>query len=165
MSVSHKTLGRIHGEVALDQVLFGGLVDQVLLVLLGSREALDAQLAHDGEDQLLVDHHVVFSHEGGSDAQHPIGAPRPLVDLRDQSADQEPTDLSVARHVVLVLVETRPRDLGDPARHALGVAQVAQVLGNLAPPFGLMGSSPLNRALAALTASSSASSSSMVRRA
>jgi hypothetical protein len=35
------------------------------------------------------------------------------------------------------------------------VAQVAQPLGNLAPPFRLTGSFPLNRALAALTASSS----------
>jgi hypothetical protein len=53
----------------------------------------------------------------------------------------------------------------DPAGHTLGVAQVAHCLGNPAPPFGLTGSSPFNRALAALTAASSASSSSMVRRA
>jgi hypothetical protein len=33
--------------------------------------------------------------------------------------------------------------------HTLGVAQVAQCLDNPAPPFGLTGSSPLNRGLAA----------------
>ena len=78
-------VGPVHGEVALDQVLFGGLVDQVLLAPLRARESLDAQLAHDGEDQLLVDHHVLLSHQGGSDAQHPIGAPGPLVDVGDEA--------------------------------------------------------------------------------
>jgi hypothetical protein len=68
-------LGPVHREVALDQVLFGGLVHQVLLVLLRARKSLDAQLAHDGQDQLLVDHHVLLTHEGGSDPQHAIGAP------------------------------------------------------------------------------------------
>src|SRR5580700_2909535 len=156
-------IGSIHGEVALDQVLFGRLVHQVLLVLLRAGKSLDPELAHDGKDQLLVDHHVLFAHESGSDAQHPVGAPRPLVDVGDEAAEEEPTDLAVARHVVLELVEARARDAGDPARDALVVAQIAQALGNLAPPFGLTGSSPLNRATAALTASSSASSSAMVR--
>ena len=57
-------IGRIHGLVALDQVLFGGLVHPVLLVFLRSGQALYAQLADDEQDQLLVDHHVLFTHEG-----------------------------------------------------------------------------------------------------
>ena len=56
--------------------------------------------------------------------------------------------------MVLVLVKARSRDPGETTGHTLGVAQVAQCLGNLAPPFGLTGSSPLDRALAALTAAS-----------
>jgi hypothetical protein len=50
----------IHDGVALHQVLFGGLVHQILHATFGARKALDAELAHDGEDQLLVDHHVLL---------------------------------------------------------------------------------------------------------
>jgi hypothetical protein len=158
-------VGAVDGKIALDQVLFSRLIHEVLLVLLRARQALDAQLAHDRQDQLLVDDHVLFADEGRSDPQHPIGAPRPLMDVGHEAADEESTDLAVARHVIFVLVVTRARDAGDPDGHAFGVAQVAQCLGNLAPPFGLTGSSPLNKALAAFTAASSASSSSMVWRA
>ena len=54
-------VGSVDGEVALDQVLFCGLVDQVLPVLLRSRKALDPQFSHDGQDQLLVDHHALLA--------------------------------------------------------------------------------------------------------
>src|ERR1700733_2272981 len=158
-------VGAVDGEIALDQVLFSRLVDQVLLVFLRARKALDAQLTHDRENQLLVDDHVLLTLEGGSDPQHSIGATGSLVDVGDQAHQQESTDLAVRGHVELVLVKARPRDPGNTTGHTLGVAQVAQCLGNLAPPFGLTGSSPLNRALAAFTAASSASSSSMVWRA
>jgi hypothetical protein len=85
------------------------------------------------------------------------------VDVRDEAAHEEPADLTVTRHVELELVVTAARDADDPAGHVLAIAQVAQALGNLAPPFGLTGSSPLKRATAALVISSSASSSAMVR--
>src|ERR1700722_3454280 len=52
--------------------------------------------------------------------------PSTLVDVGDQSADREPTALSVRRYAVLVLAVTRTRDLGDPTRDAFGVAQIAQ---------------------------------------
>ncbi len=45
--------------------------------------------------------------------------------------------------MVLELVVTRAADADDPARHELGDAQVAQAFGDLAPPFGETGSSPL----------------------
>ena len=70
-----KHIGPVDGEISLDQVFFGGLVHQVLLAPLRARQALDPQLAHDREDQLLVDHHALLTPEGGSDPQHPIGAP------------------------------------------------------------------------------------------
>jgi hypothetical protein len=98
-------VGSVHGEVALDQVLFGGRIDQVLLASLGPGQALDAQLAHDGEDQLLVHHHVLLTHQGGSDAQHPIGPSGALVDVSHEPAEQQPPDLAVRGHVVLELVE------------------------------------------------------------
>jgi hypothetical protein len=106
MSVSQSTLGA-SGEIPLDQVLFCGLVHQVLLVLLRARQALDAQFTHDGEDQLLVDHHVLFADQGGPDPQHPIGAPRALVDVGNEPRDQEAADLAIRWHVVLELVEDR----------------------------------------------------------
>jgi hypothetical protein len=100
-------VGPVHGEIPLDQVLFCGLVHQVLLAPLGTRQALDAQLTHDGEDQFLVDHHVLFADQGGSDAQHPIGATRAFVDVGDEPRDEKPADLAVRWDVVLVLVEDR----------------------------------------------------------
>jgi hypothetical protein len=118
-------VGPVNGEVALDEVLFGRLVDEVLPALLRSRKALDPQFAHDGQDQLLVDHHALLTLEGGSDPEHPIGAPRSRMDVGDRAHQQEPTDLAVGRHVVLVLVVARARDPGDPAGNALGIAQVA----------------------------------------
>jgi hypothetical protein len=82
-------------------------------------------LAHDGEDQLLVHDHVLFAHEGGADSQHPIGAPRALVDVGDKSREQQSADLAVTRHVVLELVVTRTRDPDDPTGRVLPIAQVA----------------------------------------
>jgi hypothetical protein len=54
----------------------------------GARQALDAQLTHDGQGQLLVDYHVLLALEGGSDPQHPVGslawmsATRPITKSR-----------------------------------------------------------------------------------
>jgi len=84
------------------------------------------------------------------------------MDVGDQPTEEQSADLAIRGDAVLELVEARARDAGNPTGHPFGVAQVAQVFGDLAPPFGLMGSSPLKSALAALTASSSASSSAMV---
>ena len=83
-------VGTIDDEVALDQVFFGGLMHQVLLVLLRPWQALDTQLSHDRQDQLLVDHHVLLSHQCGTDTQHPKGAPGALVDVGDEAAEEEP---------------------------------------------------------------------------
>lgn len=83
----------------------------------------------------------------------------------DHADEQEPhaADLAVARNVELVLVVGRARHAHEPTGDAFAVAQVAQRLGNLAPAFGLIGSSPLKIAAAARVISSSASSSSIRR--
>jgi hypothetical protein len=84
------------------------------------------------------------------------------VDVGDEAAHEEPPDLAIRGDVVLELVDARARDPRDPACRALAIAQFAQALGKLAPPFGGTGSSPLKRATAALVISSSAPSSAMV---
>jgi len=102
-----KRVRAVDGEIALDQVLFGRLVDEVLLALLRARQSLDLQLAHDRQDQLLVDDHVLLALESGSDPQHPIGAPRSRMDVGHQAHQQESTDLTVGGHVELVLAKAR----------------------------------------------------------
>ena len=37
------------------------------------------------------------------------------MNVGDKAAKQQPADLAVRREVILVLVETRPRHLSDPA--------------------------------------------------
>jgi hypothetical protein len=95
------------------------------LRVLGPWKALDAQLAHDRQDQLLVDHHVLLALKRGSDSQHPISAAGSGVDVGDQTHQQESTGSDGPRAVLLVLVEARPRDPGHTAGHTLGVAHVA----------------------------------------
>jgi hypothetical protein len=68
-------VGRRGHEAALDEVLAGSGVFQVLDPLLWSGQALQAELLHDLPDQLLVDDEPLLDLEGGPDAQHPIGAP------------------------------------------------------------------------------------------
>jgi len=97
----------VDGEVALDQVLFGSHVHEVLRAPFRTRQALDPELTHDGEDQLLVDDHVPLAHEGRSDPQHSVGAPGSRMDVGDQILQQQPADLALRGQAVLVLVEAR----------------------------------------------------------
>jgi hypothetical protein len=97
----------VDSKVPLDQVFFCGLVHRVLLAPLRSGQSLDPELAHDREDQLLVDDHLSFTYECRSDSQHPVGPTRSLVNVGDQIRQHQTTNLAVAGHRVLVLVEAR----------------------------------------------------------
>ena len=100
----------------------------------------------------------------GPDPQAAVGAPGPGVDVGDGVGEQQPADLQVAGLAELDGVVGRAVQAGYLAGEPLGVAQVVQSSDNLELSFGLAPPSS-NRALAAFTAFSSASSSLIRRRA
>ena len=152
------------GEVALDEVLTGGDVLQVLHPLLRPRQALNAQFAHDPLDQLRVDDEPLFDLQGGSDPQDAVGAPGAGVDVGDGVGQKKATDLAVVGLSELDVVVGRAVETDDRTASTLGVAQVVQPSDNLELPFG--STAPSSKiALASLTILSSASSSLMRRRA
>ena len=157
-------VGRGGSEVALDEVLAGGGVLQVLHSLPRPGQAPDAELAHDPFHELGVDDEPLLDLEGGPDAQDAIGAPRAGVDVGDGVGEQQAADLAVVGLAELDVVVGRAVEADDLTGEALGVAQVVQPSDNLELPFGSTAPSS-KRALAAFTALSSASSSLMRRRA
>jgi hypothetical protein len=151
-------------EFALDQVLAGRCVLQVLVALLGARQAFEAQLTHDPLDQLGVDDESLFDLERGFDPQDAIGALRAIVDVSDGVGQQQAPDLAVVGLSELDVVVGRSIEVDELAGVALGVAQVVQRSDNLELAFG--SAAPCSkRALAALTALSSYSRSLTRRRA
>ena len=157
-------VGLRSSELALDQVLTGRCVLEVLHPLLWSRQALNAQLGHDLGDLLLVHDEPMLKFESRPDPQTSVGATGALVNVRDGVGQQQVSDVAVGRLVELVLVIGRSIDADDLAAEALGVTQVVQPSDNLELPFGSVLPSS-KRSLAALVAFSSFSSSLMRRRA
>jgi len=76
-------IGRCGLEVALDEVLAGGGVLQVLHTPPRSWQAPDAQLAHDSLHELGVDDETLLDLQGRPDAQDAVGAPGAGVDVGD----------------------------------------------------------------------------------
>jgi hypothetical protein len=86
------------------------------------------------------------------------------VDVGDGIGEQQAADLAVVGLAELDVVVRRPVQADQPAGEPLGVAQVAQPSDNRELPFEPTAPSS-NRAVAAFTALSSASSSLIRRRA
>jgi len=107
MSVSQSAFGRSTVKLRLTRSSSVAWLTRFFLRFFGPGNPLDLQLAHDRQDQLLVDDHVLLALESGSDPQHPIGAPRSRMDVGHQAHQQESTDLTVGGHVELVLVKAR----------------------------------------------------------
>ena len=157
-------VGTSSAELALDQVLAGGCVLEVLVALLGPGQAFEAQLGHDPLHQLGIDNEPLLDLQGGLDPQDPVGASGTGVNIGDRVSQQEAADRAVSRPSELDLVVGRTTETDDLTGDAFGVAQVVQPSDNLELPFGSTVPSS-KRALAALTNFSSASSSLTRRRA
>jgi hypothetical protein len=157
-------VGGRRAELALDKVFAGRGILEVLEPFLGPRKALEAQLPHDPRDELGVDDEALFDLQGGLDPQDAIGAPGAGVNVSDGVGEEETSDLAVVGLAELDVVIGRSIETGDLTGVALGVAQVVQPSDNLELAFGSAVPSS-KRALAALTALSSASSSLTLRRA
>lgn len=99
-----RTIGR---EVALDEVITGGDVLQVLHVPARSGQAVDAELSHDLRDQLLVDDEPLFDLERRPDAESPVCAARAGMDIGDEIGEQQPADLRVGWRSELDVVVRR----------------------------------------------------------
>lgn len=84
------------------------------------------------------------------------------MDIGDRVGEQQTSDFAVMGFAELDVVVGRPIEADEPACVTLRIAQVVQPSDNLELPFGSTAPSS-NRALAALTAFSSASNS-MTRR-
>ena len=151
-------IGTTGGELALDQVLTGPCVLQVLVALFRPRKTLNAQLAHDPLDQLGVHDETLFDLESGFDPQDSVGAPGASVDIGDGVGQEETSNLAVVGLSEFDVVVGRAVEADDLAGVTLGVAQVVQPSDNLELPFGSTPPSSKS-SLAALTAFSSASSS------
>jgi hypothetical protein len=88
--------GGLGRELALDQVLTGPGVLQVLVTLLRPWQAPQAQLTHDPLDQLGVDYEALLDLECGFDPQDAVGATRAGVDIGDGIGEEKTADLAVA---------------------------------------------------------------------
>jgi hypothetical protein len=157
-------VGRGGSELALDEVLAGGGVLEVLDACAWSGQAADPQLAHDLFHQLGVHDQSLLDLQGGPDPQAAVGAPGPGVDVGDGVGEQQAADLAVVRPAELDVVVGGAVQADYLAGEPLGVAQVVQPSDNLELSFGPAPPSS-NKALAAFTALSSASSSLIRRRA
>ena len=92
-------------EVSLHEILTGRDVLQVPLgTALRSRKTLNSQLAHDFQVQFAIDDEPSFDLKSCSNAQHPVGSSRALVDVCNGIGQQQMADLSIGWLVELDLV-------------------------------------------------------------
>jgi len=106
-------------EVSLHEVLTRRDVLQVPLeTALRSWKTLNAQLAHDLQDQFAIDDQPLFDLKGGSNPQHPIGAARARVDVSDGIGQQQMADLSIGWLVELDVVIGGPVKANDLTTNA-----------------------------------------------
>ena len=84
MSVSHSSFGAAAVNRRWTRSSQVGAFLRFLTPFPRPGQALEAELAHDLPHQLLVDDQALFDLQGGSDPQHPVGAPGAGVDVGDR---------------------------------------------------------------------------------
>jgi hypothetical protein len=164
MSVSHSWLGALAVNWRWTRSSQVGAFLRFLMPLARSGQAADAQLVHDLPHQLVVHDQPLLDLQRGPDAQAAVGAPGSGVNVSDRIGQQQAADLAVGGLAELDVVVGRAVQADQLAGEPLGVTRVVQPSDNLELSVGEAPPSS-NRALAAFTALSSASSSLIRRRA
>ena len=115
MSVHHSSLGRVAVNCGLTRS--AGVLTRIRFGRRrgGSRQPVQAVLAHDRADQFEVDVHVVVSQQRGTDPPAPVGAAGALVDLGDRVGHDQPADLPVGHGPSAVILQQRSRQSRYPA--------------------------------------------------
>ena len=117
-------VSRLRVKLAVHQILVGGDVHEIAPTLLQAGQTRDRQVAHDLGDQFRVHDETVLDREGRSDPTLAVSGARARMEFADRIGQQEAANVAISGSMVLVVIEGRPVEIGDPTGGALGVTQV-----------------------------------------
>jgi len=120
-----KSVRTISHKVALDEVVVGGDVGQISSRLLVTRQALNLQLSHEFAHQLRIHDETMLNRQRRPHSSFAVSLAGLGVNLGDDVAEKQLTNLTVTGHVVLVAVERRTIEAHHATGRSFGITQVA----------------------------------------